>query len=295
MAENRSIDEQTFQEINVFLTAKRLLVILILAEKGSLSQGELAAAIESTVTSLSNIIQKFSQFKYPLLEIERVGRFRRYKLSALGEAYIEARKKREARESAGRTVDEEERRLLQAARESLENFKAHNADDWETHFDDALLRRTRANGEFLSEASEAAVDQYLQCLELLTMRGSYEMHDEALDLLKNPVHRFRVAVFMDWFAPFISVLQSIQNGAEPYDICTILKAAFEEQPKSVVNNHIKAVGWKNDEYEKLTQVVPHLKRCVTGYTLKQIYQYFTGLLPDQKFLCNDIAQWLYRP
>lgn len=286
----QALDEQLFQEIDAFLTKKRRAVICTLAEKECLSQGELATAIGSTVTSLSNIIQRFDSFKHSLLEVERVGRYRRYSLSPLGRAY--ATMKDIASEAAGQAVDDEEQRLFQIAQESLEKFKEKNSDeDWETNFEEALLRRVRS-GVFLDDASEALVDRYLHCLELLTMRGGYDTLEQALSLLTNPIHRTRIAAFMERFEPFSAVLRSIQNGAEPFDMCMILQSALSEQEADTVWEYLKAVGWKREDYDKLKKAVPALKRSVSEYRQRDIYQYFTCLLPDQKFLCSNIAQWL---
>lgn len=288
------LDKAARKEIDNFLIPKkRRAVIYQLKERGELTQGELAAAIGSTVTSLYNIIKAFDTLSYRLFEVERTGKYRRYKLSALGWSYLADTKEANGQNSGYFVSDLETQRLIQEAKESIEVFKAKNADKgWELCMDEALRKRISA-GERLDEESELLVDQYLRCIELLAIRGDFDAHDQVLDMLTNAIHRERVEMFMDRFEPFIAILQYLAGGGKAIHVCGILKAAFGVQPDSTAEPHINAVGWKDDEYYKLKQIAPELKNCIAGYSEDEIVQFFDRLLPLQGILSCYLAELLY--
>ena len=288
------LDKAARKEIDDFLVPKkRRAVIYQLKEHGELTQGDLAIAIGSTVTSLYNIIKTFDTLNYRLFEVERTGKYRRYKLSALGLAYL-TESEDDNSQSAGCFVsDLETQQLVQEAKESMEMFKELNADKgWELCLDEALRRRITI-GDQLDEKSELLVDRYLRCIELLAVRGDFDAHDQVLDMLTNTIHRTRVEMFMEWFEPFIVILQYLADGGRAIHMCKILKSAFSMQPDSVAELHINAAGWKDDEYYKLKQIASKLRTHIAGCSEDEIIQFFDRLLPDQGILSCYLAEILH--
>lgn len=89
-SENNMLDALSCEKIARFLTPpKRGIVFRTLAAKEELSQGDLAKAVGSTATALSNLLSRFDKFEYKLLEVQNVGKYRYYKLSKYGRAYLE--------------------------------------------------------------------------------------------------------------------------------------------------------------------------------------------------------------
>lgn len=288
------LDKAARKEIDNFLIPKkRRAVIYQLKEHGELTQGELAAAIGSTVTSLYNIIKAFDALSYRLFEVERTGKYRRYKLSVLGWSYVAESEENNSQSTDCFVSDLETRRLIQEAKESIDIFKMKNSDKgWELCLDEALRRRIDV-GEQLDEKSELLVDQYLRCIELLAIRGDFDAHDQVLDMLTNAIHRERVERFMDQFEPFIAILQYLADGGKAIHICKILKSVFGVQPDSTVEPHIEAAGWKDDEYYKLKQIAPKLRNRIAGYSEDEIVQFFDRLLPGQGILSCYLAELLH--
>lgn len=285
------IDEQMRKEISYFLTKKRRAVINVLAEKGELSQGDIALAIASTPASLSNIILIFDQYKYKLLEGKSVGKYRYYTLSDLGKAYIEDMGGEKGRKNKD-ILNEQDIIFFQEAKECIEEFKKIHNDEWETKFDTALMRRIYGMGELLDDKSELLVNQYLKDIEILTVRNSDEILNKVFALLTNSILRDRIVSFMNYFDPFVVVLKSLEKKENILSIGMILRDVFNEESEVDVKKYIDKLGWKNDEYCKLKTIVPILKKCMYGYGIEEIYQYFNGLLPNQELLSMCISQWV---
>lgn len=286
------LPEAIRREIDVFLTAKRRAVVFALAEDGEDVQGDLAAKIESTVTSLANIIQKFEQFPHKLLESERSGKYRRYRLSELGKAYVAG----EGQVDAGtpdEDLDDEERRILREAETSLNCFRERHKDDWKVRLDDALLWRIRNCKYLVEEADEKLVNRYLACLEQLEIRESYVVLEKVLALLKDEILRIRMDAYMKRFQPLILVLRHLADKSTSFDMRMMLRFAFNVRDASEAGRYIEAVGWKLSEYNKLKETAEELKDSTIGYGEKQIYLLFQGLLPGLDDLSFYLAQLIY--
>lgn len=291
--ENRQpLSEAVRREIDIFLTAKRRAVVFTLAEDGEDVQGDLAAKIESTVTSLANIIQKFEKFPYKLLESERSGKYRRYRLSELGKAYVEGEKQLDTG-PPDEDLDDEERRFLREAETSLACFQERYKDDWKVRLDDALVWRIRSYKYLGDEAGEKLVNRYLVCLEQLMMRESYVVFEKVLALLNDEILQFRIEAYMERFQPLILVLRDLADKSTSFDMRMMLKFAFNLRDASEAGDQIEAVGWKTGEYNKLKETAEKLRDATAGYGEKQIYLLFQGLLPDLDDLSFYLAQLIY--
>lgn len=292
--ENTSIDIESYEQISSFLKPKkRRATIDILNNKGELTQNELAHAINSTPTSLSNILHKFEKFEYKLLDVKSMGKYRVYRLSDLGNEYIKyIDEKANQINNRDNISIKEDQELFQSAEKIIKALKTEFDDAWQTRFDDALVKLVKGSGMVLDEKSEMFASQYLECLEQLTLQDNYIMLNKVLDLLPNPILRNRVEDFMEYFDRFIPIFKSLQSKGQAFEVGKIIEAAFSNSEEPLVAEHLKAVGWKNNEYYRLKEVIPNIKRCIAGYSEKEIYKYLNGLLLNQEMLSYYIMKYL---
>ena len=82
------LNEVDIAEITAFLNRKKGEVFWTLEKQEGLSNKELAVAVDTTPTSLSNIILKFENFSYSLIEGKSRGRKRCYYLTELAREYV---------------------------------------------------------------------------------------------------------------------------------------------------------------------------------------------------------------
>lgn len=288
------LNEKIFREISEFLLPlKRSSLVNALAEQGELSQGQLALKIDSSAASLANIITKFEQFDYKLLEAKSVGKYRLYSLSEIGAAYVRQTRETADWEDNSRTLEKEDKELLQKAEESIDRFELMQIgqdESWQTKFYEAMRRRTRGTGDKLDKESERLIDRYLECLERLTLRGSGEILGKAMEKLKNPILQERVVEYMDCFDPFLPILKRLQHGgAETFGLFEGLEAVFSEVAETAC---LQTAGLEERECTKLQGAVKKLKECMKKRSKKEIYQYFNTLLPDCGALSYSIAGWI---
>ncbi len=286
------INEQMFQEISDFLLAsKRNALVSALDRAGELSQGKIAQEISSSAASLANIMTKFEQFNHKLLEVKSVGKYRVYSLSDIGKAYVRQAKGRAGHRDEGKSLEKEDEELLKKAEESLRAFELKQGESWQRKFDDAMMRRTCGVGKRLEEKSERLVDEYLGCLERLTLRENDEALDRALRLLPNQILLDRVGIYMDRFDPFLPVMERLCDGKAAFALLEGLRAVFtgeDEKPDKL----FESAGLGGREYANLRTAAAELKNCVEGYGKEEIYQYFSALLPDCEALSYSIAGWI---
>ncbi len=280
------MDELAHEKITRFLAPKRRGAVFSTLSGGrELSQGDLAKAVDSTATALSNLLSKFEKFEYKLLEVENVGRYRYYKLSEVGRAYLEA----VGGPAEAETGSGEDRAIVQEAKEHLDAFKELYSDGWKTCFNGVMMRLIYGRGGELDEEGERLVSRYLRCVELLSLQSS-PILSKALEELGDDILRDDVEKFMENFEPFTAVLNTLMQGMEPLAVYMIVKAAFCTEEEKAPEAYMEAIGWKGGRYDELRRTAEKLKVCVSGYGEEEIYRYFNRLLPDQGQLSLYIAR-----
>lgn len=283
----------TRQDIDEFLTPKRRAVVFALAEDGEDNQGELAAKIDSTVTSLANIIQKFEKAPFKLLESVRAGKYRRYRLTELGKSYVESVRRGEGGES-GEDLDDGDRELFREAEISLACLRErYGEDDWQTKLDDALLWRIQKSNCLEDEAGEKLVNRYLACLERLQLRESYTAFDRVQELLEDKILKTRVNTYLKRFQAFVLLPRQLEDKSASFDQRQTLRFAFNMRDSSEASICIKAAGWTLEEYDKLKDAAKTLRSFTAEYSEKQIYLLFQGLLPELDDLSFYLTQLIH--
>lgn len=284
----KPVDERTMEKIIRSVTARMNSVLLGLAEHGELSQGDLARAIGLNATALSNLLVKFERMDVKLLLMQSVGRYRYYRLSEEGRAYLEA---------TGQTVPETggepesaDAALYDEAKRALEELKQVQKEKWKGCFNKTVVALIQGRGSARPQEGEDLVYRYLRCVERLVMRGSHTALDEVLDELSDDTLRDDVEEFMEYFQNFTYILSALEQCGDPTDVYLLVKAAFFNEVSRETELHIAKIGWDNDGYTKLRERAQTLKTCVNGYSEEEISRYFHILLPDQKPLSLYIAR-----
>ncbi len=290
------INEQMSRDIaNFLLPSKRSALVNTLDAEGELSQGELASKIDSSAASLANIVARFEQFDYKLLEVKTAGKYRLYSLSEIGKAYVRQTKEKTDQRDDSKTLESVDEELLRKADESLREFglrQAEQSESWQSKFDEAMLRRINGIGDRLDEESEQWVDQYLECLERLTLRESEGTLDKAMKLPHNQILEERVGKYMDRFDHFLPVLKGLHNKKTSFGLLKGLEVAFTGEDKETCIKLLKAAGLEEPKCTKLYDTAEKLKKCLAEYREEEIHQYFDSLLPDCGGLSYSIARWI---
>ena len=140
-ANNEPLSEKQIQEISNFVIRKRKQVMMTLWAEDELTQGDLAKRIDSTVISLSNILLRFDNFKYKLLEYDNRGVRKYISLSQTGILYMQFLNHEDTSSTNEKIIPADHAYLLQEARNQFKYFqrKAAEATAGDTEDDTELL------------------------------------------------------------------------------------------------------------------------------------------------------------
>lgn len=281
------IDEKTLEKLTRTVTARMNSVLLGLAEQGELSQGDLAKAIGSNATALSNLLVKFERLSVRLLISRNVGRYRYYELSKEGWAYLAA-----TGQSAVPKADSEpegtDTAIFNEAKQALDELKQLCGEKWKRSFNKTMMKLVQGRSNAPAQQGEELIYQYLHCVELLIMRNRLSTLEDTMKELPDEILQDGVEEFMDYFQHFVPLLNYLDRGGDPTCVYLVVKAAFFNE--DAVNDHIARIKWDYSGYIELRTQAQNLKQCVEGYSEEEIGRYFNILLPNQIPLSLYIAR-----
>lgn len=278
------IDEETEKMIDEFLTKKRKAILYALYGGKERPHKELADAAGTSPASLSNILLKFEQFPYKLLDSRTSGKYRYYFLTKLGRDYIERRYKDVGAGDSEpeRVLSHEAARLLQEAKECLEKFREMHEDDWEMLLDDALISRIKYL-EIQDSESEELVDKFLEDIERVLLGNGEACMDKVLKLLSdNAILQARLARFMDKFAPFAFVLEELDNGQDILQIYGFLEAAVKKDA-TAAKACSERLGW-HDRAARMLAAIEEIAGAMKDRSAEEVYRCFCWYLAGDKAL-----------
>lgn len=295
------LDATEIDKIDHFLRPKRRAEVFSILAKGvELSQKDLAEAMESTATALSNILVVFQNFDYKLLEFSNVGKYRFYKLSQLGEAYLKAKVGLPPTDSGD--CDGEKSKLIREAKAALDEMIQLLPEPWEVILarllevriygrdSEEVKRKFRLEDEDF-EKTERALNQYLECVELAELQGGGVVLDQVLDLLlPHMILRNLISDIVYVFSRFTLVIHALGDEKKSIGAYLVVKNAFSTPDYEEVEKYAGSLGWSITTFEALRKTAIELIKNVSNMDEGEMCRYFLNILPGQGGLCMYIAR-----
>lgn len=296
------LDATAIDKIDHFLKPKRReQAFSILSPCGmELAQGDYAVTMKVTATSLSNILAAYSNFEYKLLEVNSVGKYRFYKLSPLGRAYLKAKANAPPADS-GDCCDESQE-FLHEARTAVDALTRLLPDSWEVGMSRLLDARIygrdteKVKQKFgledeALEQAERALDRYLTCVERAEFQNNSVMLNQILDLLPNMILRDLISDIVNVFSQFSTVIGAISDGKKSVYAYMMVKNAFGTPSESEVEKYAKLLGWDGKTFEALRETAKEMRKNISHLAEEEeVCRYFLHILPGQRDLCMYIAR-----
>lgn len=295
------LDATAIDKIDHFLRPKRRAKVFAILAKGvELSQKDLAEAMESTATALSNILVVFQNFDYKLLEFSSVGKYRFYKLSQLGETYLKAKVGSHSTDSGD--CDGERSKLMREAKAALDEMVQLLPEPWEVILARLLEVRIygRDSGEVKRkfrlededfEKTERALNQYLECVELAEIQGGGVVLDQVLDLLlPHMILRNLISDIVYVFSRFSPVINALGDEKKSIGAYLMVKNAFSTPNYEEVEKYAGLLGWNTKIFEALRETAVELIKSVSHMDEGEMCRYFLNILPGQGGLCMYIGR-----
>ncbi len=299
--ENFVLDATMIDKIDHFLRPKRRAkAFSILAKGAELSQKDFAEAMGSTATALSNILVVFSNFDYKLLDFNNVGKYRFYKLSRLGEAYLKTKADLSSADSGD--CDGEESKLIHEAKTAVDEWIQLLPNLWEVvisrllevriyGLDAGEVKRKFSLKDEDFEKIERALNHYLACVELAELRRNGVVLDQMLDLLSNTILRSLISDIVDVFIKFSAVIDALNDEKRSIWAYLMVKNAFSAPNDKEVEKYLELLGWSGKTFEALQKTARELIKNVSHLDEEEeVCRYFLHILPRQRGLCMYIAR-----
>lgn len=282
-------------EIQNFVTPRRMDILCALESCVRLSQGELAQHVNMKPTALANHLLKFDNFRPKLLEKVNEGKYCYYTLSEQGQRFLKQNRDAAAPRIRKSTalLDRQDELLFASAETSVVELKRQFGDEWGKVFDDVLVHYTLGSSVVPNDGATKLVNQYLRSFELLIMHQNEQVYSKMLSLLEEGTNRSRVTEFIDgFFVPFSIVLKKIQEKDQLFSVGAVLEFVFTGDRKETMKAHLQALNWDSNTIQTLQETVKQIKRRISGFGQQGIYDYFTVLLPDQEAWAWTVSRWI---
>ncbi len=287
---NRNLDEGERQKIDDFLSRKRKDVMNALYPDKRVSHKELAKKVSTSTASLSNILWKFENFDYQLLDSESEGRNRYYFLSDLGREYMDAYRREEEAVEKGKIIYRESAQTMHQIKEFLKEFQCLYGDEWEMALEDGLLARIECKSVPQDEGVKV-LDNFIDCVEKVLI---YDYDNNIVELMKllsgNSILQGRFSRFIEKFDLFRPVLEVYENELDAFQMYELLETALKKE-KDKAKRYIEGLHW-TDEYEKLCEGIGYIAECTAGKSKQHIYEclkrYLAGNGAVSAFLAREI-------
>ena len=295
------LDATAIDKIDHFLRPKRRAKVFAILAKGvELSQKDLAEAMESTATALSNILIVFQNFDYKLLEFSNVGKYRYYKLSRLGEAYLKAKIGSLPADSSD--CDLGKSKLIHEAKAAVNEMIQLLPEPWEViparllevriygRDSEEIKRKFRLEDEDL-EKTEHALNQYLACVELAELQSNGVVLNQVLDLLlPHMILRSLISDVVDVFSRFVPVINALGDEKKSIGAYLMVKNAFGTPNHKEVEKYAELLDWNIETFDFLQKTAVELIKNVSHMDEGEVCRYFLNILPGQSGLCMYIAR-----
>lgn len=286
------LDEEVQKSIEFFLSRKRKQIVEILYKKERLSHGELAAGVDSSQASLSNILLKFDQFQYKLLDGVSEGKRRYYSLTELGRKYVESCLENNQYTENKNIVSQEPFRLMKDVRESLEIIKGKYEDTWELMLDNVLLESTEYLDIEIKE-EEKEINDFLVLVEKVLLYGDENYSVKLMELVEsNNILSCRFEKFLGKFETLKPLLLECDQAAEIMDIYDLLESIIKDRDVDV-GILIRKLKWSEKTSRDLSDTIKDIIKHNIGKERSAIYTYFNRMLAGNRELSVYITKEVY--
>lgn len=283
---------------HLLLTKRRSAVFNALPPGVQLSQRDLAKAIGASATALANILAIFNIFEYSLLETSSVGKYKFYRLSALGEAYFRA--KNASPLPADLPLDAGEHKLTYEAKAAIQAIKGLLPNSWESaicllldkrlygHAPIDCQDRFGLSGDAIQEV-EGSLSKYLSCIQELELESDVSALEKVLSFTPSPAVKEHVTVISDIFGQFSPILNSLDSVSLSFDAHRVLSGIFSGEDAGV-SRHLKALGLSVEDHDRLRHTAVFFKETTSHMDEEGVYKYFSQIFPERASFCAYMAK-----
>lgn len=288
------LGEVDIAEITAFLNRKKGEVFWTLEKQEGLSNKELAQAVDTTPTSLSNIILKFENFSYRLIEGKSCGRKKCYYLTELAWEYVylleETGKDDEKRTSI---FQQEEWLLRQRFKEAFEELKKRHGEDWEYIIEDILLKRIFCLEDVGETEDKRLVNEIIFAIEMALEKeydGNIDLCMKALS--SSVILSKRIEEYLQCFYAFTPFYKLFQQEKEGSAVARVFKMMILNGETDECEQEIQRLGLEKEQGHQLEMAIQQVKKYCHEQREELIYEKLQQLMPGRSQMNIFLASWI---
>lgn len=288
------LNDVDLAEITAFLNRKKGEVFWALERQEGLSNKELAAVVDTTPTSLSNILLKFENFSYSLIEGKSRGRKRCYYLTGLAREYVCLLKEMGKDDEKKNSIYQQEEWLLrQRFKDALEQLKIRYEEQWEAVIEDILVRRI-----FCLEDVGEAEDKILVNEIIFVMETALENeYDGSVDfcmkvLSPSVILSKRLEEYLQYFYVFTPFYKKFQQEKEGNAVGRIFRMMILDGETKQCEQEILRLGLEKEQGHQLGVAIQQIKKYCHERKEELVYEKLQQLMPGRSQLNIFLASWI---
>lgn len=292
--ETTGLTEVEMAEITTFLNRKKGEAFWALVRQEGQSNKEWAMSANTTPTSLSNIILKFGNFPYELIEGKSSGRKRCYYLTELAREYVRLYSQMENEDEQRASIYQQEEWLLrQRFKDALEKLKMRHGEEWEVAIDDILNRRIYCSEDVGNPEDEELVNEIILVIEM----ASENEYDGSLELcmkMLSPsiILSKRIEEYLQCFHAFTPFYEKFQQEKERNAVNRIFRMVIFNGETSQYEQEMQRLGLEKNQVEHLEMAIQQIKKYCHEQNEELIYEKLRKLMPGRGQLNSFLASWI---
>ena len=287
------LNEADLAKITAFLNRKKGEVFWKLEQKEGMSNKELAAAVETTPTSLSNIILKFENFPYRLLEGKSSGRKRCYYLTELAREYVCMFSGDEENENSNSIYQQEEWILRQRFKEALEQLKTRHDEEWEAVIEDILIRRVLCLEDVCEAEDKRLVGEIIFVIEMVLEKEYDESVDLCMKLLSpSLILSKRIEEYLQCFYAFTPFYNKFQQEKEGNAVGRIFKMMILDGEQNQCDQELQRLGLEKKQGHQLEMAIQQIKKYCHELREELVYEKLQQFMPGRSQMNIFLASWI---
>ena len=292
--EKTGLTEVQVAEITAFLNRKKGEAFWALVRQEGQSNKEWAMSANTTSTSLSNIILKFGNFPYKLIEGKSSGRKRCYYLTELAREYVRLYSQLGKEDEQGTTIYQQEEWLLrQRFKDALEKLKMRYGEEWEVEFDNILVKRIHCLENAGKPEDEELVNEIIFVIETVSENeydGSLELCMKMLS--PSVILTKRIEEYLQCFHAFTPFYEKFQQEKERNAVDRIFRMMIFNRETSQYEQEIQRLGLEEKQVEQLEMSIQQIKKYCHEQDEELICGKLQQFMPGRDQLNSFLASWI---
>lgn len=288
-----NLNEEAAAEITTFLNRKKGEVFWALVQKEGMSNKEVAAAVDTTPTSFSNIVMKFDRFQYKLIESKSDGRKRCYYLTKLGWEYVDFINDSNRGAKQNEIIYyREEKNLVEQFMDAVGKLKACHGEKWEVVVNKILNNRIYCSENIGETEDEKLVNEIIFFIETALEKDYDGAVMRCMEVFSTSIILSEcIEEYLKVFYAFSPFCKEMQQEETRNAIGRIFRLMIMDEEREWCEMEIQQLGLETYSHD-LEIAIKQIKKYCHEQKEELIYEKLKQFMPVRDQLNFFLASWI---